>query len=1231
MIKVHKSLRKALSILTFVGVIVSSTGMAFVPVTYAQDATMNPLGEVPSVDENPGDGDKDKKDNPTDNPSSGSDTEPKKDANKKANPLKVVNDFVSETLGALVNGDNTTNQGGNNKGKKENNGKNGKNKGTIEICKVLVDSEGNLKDIKGSLNSLSFTVELTWNGGTNDNNGNDKVEPNKKSGCKNVVVTFDGDTVDVYYKEINIPDGYRLVNYHDRFDGVMPVDSSDVDSIRNATGDDSDGHIVLQKNDTRRLWVLNEEEVQTEPTATLVATKITCNDESFLPNWGNGSGPPINDTTATDFLEEINADSEEPVCWLEKDWGFQWAQSEIPNPGDQNWQEDIEGWNFFIASTQVPESAFGEDNSIWVREVFNSDVDAYVPFSGVTTTEDFSAEFYCHTDRLHYDNYDRVTGLQSEGEYHCVAFNVLKDSQPPVDQTATIQMCKLDDGQNPLSGWELSLTSATPVGSVFVAPDGTAVSSDVLEAGDYLLKVSGTYTYRPTNMQADAAFSHRKSSDNLPGQGVDDLWHLSSSSINKHLGLQVNNDHAAGWGTTFNPSHKYSQTVTLASDGAISFLITDNDYADNSGALEVKIYRVYGGETGQNGCVTLHNVPFGQYGVGEVMQDGWQNVSGLVEVAVDSANHTFTVVNESDTPIEQCNLEEADFWASSVASSIQGTRNNGNPITDPNRIDADNALGPNNWASGGSTGFLALGFGGEIVVEFNRYVLNVAGHDLTIFEATNGNYPLERAEVFVSQDNNTWHSIGFADNAGSNDTDLDFGSTGLLWIKYVKLVDKTDSGLHNNAADGFDFDAIRAMGVDCDEPVGQEPEDEFSISGTKTEVINGDDAMGDGWTIELYRLVDTVEVDSEDSTAVSSSASLTDGTQYLLEVSGTYKFGNPNRRADAEYTSELGDWTDAANDTYEDDFLDLFVDGVARDWGEFDSSHTYYLPFTGTGSVVSFLIKDRTLAYGDNEGVLTVRIFEFEDTDETGDDGEYSFDGLEEGTYIVREVNQDGWTQTMPEIGHCEISLSVDNQEGKCDFVNRQDGEEEGVMGTLQLRKLVLGTNTNGTGNFEITVTCDNGMNTTAVLGANGYERYALPVGTSCTVSEVNPGGAAVTYAPSATVTINAGGDVITWIDVTNDFRGNSGDGGDGDDEPASTFRPSSRSGGRILGDRTPDLNSDGEIGEVLGAATSIYPGMPNAGNATPFASVIVVQSLLIAAALLFYNRKVFVTRTENN
>lgn len=163
-------------------------------------------------------------------------------------------------------------------------------------------------------------------------------------------------------------------------------------------------------------------EVQNPKMINLVATKILCDNESYLPNWGDKNVEQITKDTVANFLAGVNKDKE--VCRVVPNYQFQWAPEGTDNPGDNYGLYDAP-WTTFSSSTQINLASIPEGGYVWVREAWNT---TYVPFTGVTTTLNTSAEMYCHVDTVNYDNYDRVDAPLIEGDtYYCVAFNAFVD------------------------------------------------------------------------------------------------------------------------------------------------------------------------------------------------------------------------------------------------------------------------------------------------------------------------------------------------------------------------------------------------------------------------------------------------------------------------------------------------------------------------------------------------------------------------------------------------------------------------------------------------------------------------------------------------------------------------------------------------------------------------------------------------------------------------------------
>lgn len=220
---------------------------------------------------------------------------------------------------------------------------------------------------------------------------------------------------------------------------------------------------------------------------TIKATKIVCENEADLPNWGAG-GPDITATTASDFL------ASHPTCHLEDGWIFEWANAGTANPGD-NTGAGGAGWTPFPATDASGVATVSIDNwtgdRIWVREQWSND---YIPFKG-TVVDANSAELYCSKDVLNYDNYDFVQNPERGATYHCVAWNVPKPPPPGTPEcTLVADPTTIDAGGSSTLTWTTkNATTATinrGIGDVSPVSGGT-VSVSPSEDTTYTLTATG--------------------------------------------------------------------------------------------------------------------------------------------------------------------------------------------------------------------------------------------------------------------------------------------------------------------------------------------------------------------------------------------------------------------------------------------------------------------------------------------------------------------------------------------------------------------------------------------------------------------------------------------------------------------------------------------------------------------------------------------------------------------
>ncbi|MBW2982587.1 hypothetical protein KY343_06915 [Candidatus Woesearchaeota archaeon] len=160
-------------------------------------------------------------------------------------------------------------------------------------------------------------------------------------------------------------------------------------------------------------------------------------------------------------------------------------------------------------------------------------------------------------------------------------------------------------------------------------------------------------------------------------------------------------------------------------------------------------------------------------------------------------------------------LNPTPYYADAVFDYNQGLRKDGTPVR-PGRSVPEQGLAFETGQD--ETNFFSLGFGGWLIAEFNCPIRNGPGDDVKVIEDTWGSYPLEKAELYASNDGTNWFYLGLADNTVRDPVynihtiaSFDLGS--MAEAKYIKVVDVTDPALYNSRpdADGYDLNAIESL------------------------------------------------------------------------------------------------------------------------------------------------------------------------------------------------------------------------------------------------------------------------------------------------------------------------------------------------------------------------------------------------------------------------------------
>jgi hypothetical protein len=304
-------------------------------------------------------------------------------------------------------------------------------------------------------------------------------------------------------------------------------------------------------------------------TATISATKIVCNNESDLPNWGAGEHT-IDSTTATTFL------STHENCHLASGWDFQWGDQNAADGGPAT-IGPVAGYTTFgstdvngVTSTTVPLTGVSE---IHLREVLK---DGYIPFTGQNTNQDVSAEFYCTGDALNYDNWDFIRNPQAGANYSCVAFNAPKTGSIKITKYICPADTVINRNDNGPSETDINDTSyIVPVGCVPQVGKQFGYTYDATNStnntGPYLGLFGDTTPFTPFVTTDAGGISLN---ENMPSSGRYIVAELNSDGnqlpANQMLGLYCYGD-----GDTTSTNND-NQEITFATTGQVANCVAYN-------------------------------------------------------------------------------------------------------------------------------------------------------------------------------------------------------------------------------------------------------------------------------------------------------------------------------------------------------------------------------------------------------------------------------------------------------------------------------------------------------------------------------------------------------------------------------------------------------------------------------------------------------------------------------
>lgn len=390
----------------------------------------------------------------------------------------------------------------------------------------------------------------------------------------------------------------------------------------------------------------------------VIATKIVCNNEADLPNWGN-HGASINADTAQNYVDS------HPGCNIQPDWQFQYA----PTGGSfGSFQTNVSAlsspWTTFSSAVDIDPTTLS--GKIEVREVISDDT--YIGFTNdsPTTTNPISAEIYCTGDVYNYDNWEWINNPQPGNTYYCVAFNAKNYGSVTVTKYNDLdQDGEWNNDEPTLDGWNIVLDQA-----IQPTVAGKTTFSN-LTPGSHFLNEELQNGYIQTNIQCfyddDRAGQFEKNGyfvNVIPGENVQ--CRIGNFQERPGVSISKTNDKAGG----MNAGNTVNYTLTLTNTGNITLNNVMIQDILPGGFTYVDGSTTGAGEPSKSGSV-LTWIGFGSLAAGASITIHYQTVSSSDLADGLYTNFATCRVSKGYDNFKAFNVESPEIDCNPTSSTVQ--------------------------------------------------------------------------------------------------------------------------------------------------------------------------------------------------------------------------------------------------------------------------------------------------------------------------------------------------------------------------------------------------------------------------------------------------------------------------------------------------------------------------------------------------------------------------------